>query len=293
MAGQEVSSLPFGSSLPGILKLVRWPNLLMIALSQYLGAIFLIGPSERYLEYFKDLNLLCICLGTISIAAAGYIINDYYDVKIDYINRPERVVVGKTLKRRVAMTIHIGFNLLGVLAGALVSLKMAAINALAATWLWAYSNQLKRMPLIGNLSVALLSGIAIAIVELHYQSGNNLVYIYAVFAFFISLIREIVKDIEDLKGDETFGCKTLPVVFGTRSTKYLIYILVFLFTLFLLRTLKGIDSHNTYLYFIVMIIPALLFIYKLWVADTRKQFHQLSSLLKLFMVSGILSMILV
>ena len=293
MSGIHIHSTPSGFSIPGILKLIRWPNLLMIACSQYLGAIFLIGPPGDYLKYFKDLNLLLICLGTISITAAGYIINDYYDVKIDYINKPERVVVGKILKRRVAMTIHIILNMLGVVAGVLVSLKLAIINTLAAIWLWVYSNQLKRMPLIGNLSVALLSGISIAVVEIHYQSGNNLVFIYAVFAFFVSLMREIVKDIEDLKGDATFGCKTLPVVWGTRSTKYLIFVLIFLFALFLIQALKGIASHNIYLYFISMIVPGVFFVYKLWVADTRKQFHQLSSLLKLFMLSGIISMILV
>jgi 4-hydroxybenzoate polyprenyltransferase len=293
MSGPDAHSLPSSFSLPGTLKLVRWPNLLMIAVSQYFGAIFLIGPPENYPEYFRDPKLFLLCLGTISIAAAGYIINDYYDVKIDYINKPERVVVGKVLKRRVAMFIHIGLNVVGVMAAFLVSLKVAVINTLAAIWLWAYSNQLKRMPLIGNLSVALLSGTAIALVEIHYQSGNNVVFIYAVFAFFISLIREIVKDIEDLKGGETFGCRTLPVVWGIRPTKYLVFFFILLFALYLIKALKGIDSHNTYLYFIAMIVPAIWFIYKLWTADTRKQFHLLSNLLKLFMVSGILSMALV
>ncbi len=265
----------------------------MIAISQYLGAIFLVGPSSNYPEYLKDPKLFFICIGTMCIAAAGYIINDYYDVKIDYINKPQRVVVGKLLKRRSAMFIHVGLNITGIIAGVLVSLKLLLVNLLAALWLWAYSNQLKRMPLIGNLSVALLSGLAIGVVEIHYQSGNNLILVYAIFAFFISLVREIVKDIEDLKGDETFGCKTLPVVWGIRSTKSLIYGLIFLFALFLIRILDGINSHNIYLYFVVMLIPAVLFIYKLWIADTRKQFHQLSTFLKLFMLSGILSMVLV
>ena len=175
----------------------------------------------------------------------------------------------------------------------LVSLKIAAINIVAAIWLWGYSNQLKRMPLVGNLSVALLSGLSIAIIEFHYHSGNNLVYIYTVFAFFISLIREILKDIEDLKGDQTFGCKTLPVVWGIRNTKYLLFALIFLFVICLLQIMKGIQSQNIYLYFMVMLLPAILFIYNLWVADTKKQFHQLSSFLKLFMLSGILSMMLV
>ncbi|GJM28063.1 MAG: prenyltransferase [Cyclobacteriaceae bacterium] len=279
-------------SIPGVLKLVRWPNLLMIAVSQYLAAIFLLGPAANYGRYLKDLNLLLICVGTVSIAAAGYIINDYYDVKIDYINKPERVIVGNILKRRVAMFIHIGLNLIGLICGALVSLKIASINLLAATWLWGYSNQLKRMPLIGNFSVAILSALAIAIVGIHYGAADNLIYIYAIFAFVVSLIREIVKDLEDLKGDETFGCKTLPVVWGIRPTKSLIFVLMFLFALLLINMLKEIDNNNIYLYFAAMFLPAVYFIYRLWIADTRKHFHQLSTYLKLFMASGILSMIL-
>ena len=294
MSGTNVpGSLAVSFTFSGILKLVRWPNLLMMVISQYLAAIFLIGPVSQYLNFLRDLDLAFICLGTISVAAAGYIINDYYDVKIDYINKPDRVVVGRLLKRRSAMFIHLGLNALGVVAGALVSLKIAIIDFVAAIWLWGYSNQLKRMPLVGNLSVAILSGMSIAIVEIHYQSGNSLVYIYALFAFFISLIREILKDIEDLKGDQTFGCKTLPVIWGTRNTKYMLLLVIVLFVLCLLQILKGIESQNIYLYFMVMIIPAIFFIYKLWIADTKRQFGQLSSFLKLLMLSGILSMTLV
>ena len=294
MSGTDAPGpLPVSFTFSGILKLVRWPNLLMMAISQYLAAIFLIGPASQYLNILQDLDLAFICLGTVSVAAAGYIINDYYDVKIDYINKPDRVVVGKLLKRRSAMFIHLGLNALGIVAGGLVSLKIAVINFVAAIWLWGYSNQLKRMPLVGNLSVALLSGMSIAIVEIHYQSGNSLVYIYALFAFFISLIREILKDIEDLKGDQTFGCKTLPVIWGIRITKYVMFLVIILFVLCLLQILKGIESQNIYLYFMVMIIPAIIFIYKLWIADTKRQFGQLSSFLKLLMLSGILSMTLV
>jgi len=264
----------------------------MIAITQYLAAIFLIGPSSSFKAYLNDINLLLICLGTVLIAAAGYIINDYYDVKIDYINKPERVIVGNLLKRRVAMFIHLGLTLAGLVLGVLVSLKIALINLISATWLWAYSNQLKRMPFVGNFSVAMLSALAIAVVGIHYQTQDLLIYVYALFAFVISLIREIVKDLEDLKGDETFGCKTIPVIWGIRPTKSLIFLLLFLFALLLIDMLQKINNYHIYLYFAAMLVPALFFIYRLWVADTKKHFHQLSTYLKLFMASGILSMIL-
>ena len=273
--------------------MVRWPNLLIIAFSQYLSAIFLVGPSHAYLEYLFDPQLLLICLGTVVIAAGGYIINDYYDVKIDYINKPGKVVVGNLLKRRVAMFIHIGLNILGISIGLLVSLKVACINLLAAVWLWGYSNQLKRMPFIGNLSVALLSSMAIAIIGIHYQPTENLVYIYAIFAFYVSIIREIIKDIEDLKGDETFGCQTLPVIWGIRTTKNFIFLLIILFSISMILMTAEIKSERVYIYFALMSLPALVFVYKLWLADTIKQFRQLSLYLKVFMLLGIISMLLV
>jgi 4-hydroxybenzoate polyprenyltransferase len=293
MSHSDVQPQPGNFSLKGILKMVRWPNLLIIAVSQYLSAIFLIGPSHSYLTYVYDPQLFLICLGTVLIAAGGYIINDYYDVKIDYINKPGKVVVGNLLKRRVAMFIHVGLNILGVIMGLLVSLKIAAINVLAAIWLWGYSNQLKRMAFVGNLSVAILSAMAIAIIGIHYQPQENLIYIYSIFAFYVSIIREIIKDIEDLKGDATFGCQTLPVVWGIRSTKKLVFLLIVLFSISMVLMAGEIKSERVYIYFAVMILPALAFVYKLWTADTIRHFRNLSMYLKLFMLLGIISMTLV
>ena len=294
MATNELGTTrPASFSLKGIIKLIRWPNLLIIGLSQYLSAIFLVGPAQQWKQYIFDVNLLLISLGTVLIAAAGYIINDYYDIKIDYINKPQKVVVGSVLKRRAAMFIHTGLNVLGVLAGLVVSIKIAAINLIAATWLWAYSNQLKRMPFIGNLSVALLSGLAIAVVGVHYQHNARRVYFYAIFAFFISLIREIIKDIEDLKGDASFGCQTLPVVWGIRQTNYFIYFLFLLFTITLIYLASQLGNHALNVYFGALLIPAIFIIYKIVMADTIRHFRQLSLYIKWFMLLGILSMLLI
>jgi len=276
-----------------LFKLIRWPNLLIIAISQYMTAIFLVGPSSKYLNYLLDLKLLLICAGTVLIAAAGYIINDYYDVKIDYVNRPKKVVVDKILKRRAAMFFHTGLNLAGIAIGLLVSLKIALINLMAAVWLWAYSNQLKRMPFVGNLSVALLSALAIAIVGLHYEGQTRLVYFYAIFAFFISLIREVIKDLEDLKGDATFGCKTLPVVWGIRPTKVFLYFLFIVFSLILGYLAHLMNNRVLNYYFILLLFPGVYLFYKLVIADTIKEFRALSNYLKWFMLMGIISMILV
>ena len=173
----------------------------------------------------SDYKLLLISISTVLIAAAGYIINDYYDVKIDFVNKPERVVVDKLLKRRVVMAAHSILNFAGIGIGFLVSFKIALINFLSALLLWLYSNHLKRLPFVGNVAVALLTGAALLVIAIYYQKNMFLVLVYAIFAFSITLIREIIKDIEDVKGDTVFGCRTLPVIWGIRKTKMIIYLL--------------------------------------------------------------------
>ncbi len=189
-------------------------------------AVFLCNNDHSWLETVRDPKLGILIFSTLCITAAGYIINDYYDIKIDYINKPNRVLVGRVLKRRVAMIAHIALNAVGVGLGALVSLMIGSINLAAGFLLWFYSNQLKRLPFVGNLLVALLTAASILILVLYYQANQYLVYTYAIFAFSITLIREVIKDMEDLKGDQNFGLQTLPIYWGIRKTKRLLYVLI-------------------------------------------------------------------
>ncbi|MEQ8573165.1 MAG: geranylgeranylglycerol-phosphate geranylgeranyltransferase, partial [Fulvivirga sp.] len=198
----ETHSKPTNFSISGFIQLTRFWNLLIIALAQYFTAYFLLSNSS--LVFSKEMALLSF--STIIIAAAGYIINDYYDVKIDLINKPKRVVVGRILKRRVAMIAHTVLNFIGIGIGLHLSWKLGALNFLCAFVLWLYSNQLKRIAFLGNLSVALLTGLSILIIGLFFEPDNILIMAYSLFAFAFTLIREIIKDIEDLKGDSSFGC---------------------------------------------------------------------------------------
>ena len=161
----------------------------------------------------------------------------------------------------------------------------------AAFLLWLYSNQLKRLPLVGNLVIAALSGLAVWTVSLHFPQNHLLVYTYAIFAFAISLLREIVKDMEDMQGDESFGCKTLPILLGIRYTKFFLYFLSALF-IFLLFFMAGLIGNQTLInYFLILVIPITYFIFRLVYADTKKEFTYLSAYCKVLMLSGILSML--
>ena len=277
-------------NLKSLLQVMRWPNLLIIVLTQYFTAIFLIGDLNNWKDYLYDYRLFLLSLSTALIAAAGYIINDYYDIKIDYINKPEKVIIGKIIKRRVALAIHLGLNLIALAIGIFLSIWIGLIHFISIFLLWFYSNHLKRLPLIGNLIVAVLTGATVLILSLLYDSGI-IVFVYALFAFSITLIREIIKDMEDLKGDANFGCRTLPVIWGIRKSKRFLYLIIigFLASLFIMIS----EIKNPYLnqYFILFLIPMFYFTFKLVKSDSRKNFSFLSNFCKLLMITGILSMI--
>jgi 4-hydroxybenzoate polyprenyltransferase len=275
------------------LELIRFKNLFMMVVTQYLVRLFLIGENSEWLTNIQDTGLLLLSVATVVIGAAGYIINDYYDIKIDTINKPDKVVIGKTLKRRTAMLLHTVFNIIGIAIGLYLGWWVLAGCVVASVWLWFYSNQLKRLPFVGNVSVALLTVMAVEGVNAYYGEQNMLIHTFAIFAFFISVIREIIKDMEDLRGDMHFNCKTLPIVWGIRKSKSFIYFLLITFSLCTISMLIYINIPILNYYFIFSLIPIGYFVHKLYWADRKRDYKHLSDFCKWFMLSGILVMIFV
>jgi 4-hydroxybenzoate polyprenyltransferase len=240
-------------------------------------------------ELVMNSKMLFLCLGTILITAAGYVINDYYDVKIDYVNKPERVVVGKFLPRRYILILHGTLNTLGILAGTLVSWQVTIINFLAIGLLWLYSNQLKRLPLLGNLAIASLTGSSVFVVYIFYRESVFLFATYAFFAFFISLIREIIKDMEDVEGDKKFDCKTLPIAIGIRKSKLVVYTIIIIF----LVVVAGFMQQEPKFWWVFSGLTIMLSWLSrlLFIADKNIDFARLSTLSKQIMILGLISMI--
>lgn len=277
-------------SLRGLFRISRPINLLLVAFAQFMTAFFLVESTDSGLPIYQDYRLYVLVLATVLITAAGYMINDYYDVKIDYVNRPHEVIVGKGIKRRVALFLHSLLNFTAIGLGYLVSPKIAVINFFAAFLLWFYSNQLKREPFIGNLTVAFLTGFSVYLIAFYYQKSELLVLTYAIFAFFLNLIREIIKDIEDRQGDRKHGCRTLPIVIGFRKTKQVIFLIACGFVCSILIVIFKINLPIVFIYFGLLGIAFCWFMWKIYQADRKKHFTQLSSFAKLLMLVGTLSM---
>ena len=270
-------------------KIVRWPNLLIIAVTQYLAAVLLISDNS-FESVLHDSAFMVLIISTIFIAAGGYLINDYYDIKIDYVNKPDRVVAGRFISRRQILFAHTLLTALGILGGTYVSIKIGMLNVLAAGLLWLYSNQLKRMPLWGNFAIASLTALSVYLVYFYYQQSFFLILSYTAFAFYMSLIREIIKDMEDLKGDKAFGLRTLPISIGMHKTKNAIY---FIIVLFLLTVSYLLFEEPKFFKVLGGLFLSLLILFiGITRADKPNDYKRLSRWSKIIMLLGLLSMLL-
>ena len=254
-----------------------------------------------------------ICVSSVLIAAAGYIINDYFDLNIDQVNKPEKLVVDKVIKRRWTIFWHIAFSLTGVAIGFYVDYStriwlLGFSNAICVFLLFIYSTSLKRRFLAGNILISLLTSWVILVVA--WCEYNHLIkinsglpadkilrdtFLYAGFAFVISLVREVIKDMEDIEGDRKYGCKTMPIIWGINATKVFVAVWLMVLTgiLIIIQVYAlRLGWRLSVLYSLLLIIVPLILIFKkLYSAKTAKDFHNISSLIKFVMFTGILSMI--
>lgn len=285
------------------LQITRTNNLIImlvtLAVSYYCLTDYL-TPEDLLQPRFL---LLCACV--VLTAAAGYIINDYHDINIDLINKPNKVVIGKIISRRWAMLLHFIFNGFAIISGFYLSVYIGLLVAACIVLLWLYSVHFKKQFLSGNLLVGTLSAFVIAILPLfNHLISSYLVWVYALFAFGINLIREIIKDAEDVRGDSKFNCKTLPIVFGVRKTKKVIIILVLIYTILLFAHTFIANSlipfrHSygqvfyTFYMLLFVIVPLIITTFLLINADVKSDFSRLSVLYKVIIISGLLSMVII
>lgn len=297
-------------------KLIRWKNLIMIALMQYLIKYALLLPffeSHGVITSLKPLGFIILVLATICIAAGGYIINDIYDVETDKVNKPDKVIINKHISEKNALTLFIILNVIGVglgfyLSNGIGKSGFSVIFIIASALLYIYSSYLKQLFLVGNIVVSLVVSLSILLIGVFelipaMTDANRVVQItffkiildYAIFAFMINLIRELVKDIEDIDGDYKAGMRTLPIVLGRERANKIV------FALSLIPLLSVIYYVITYLfkqqlvvgYFLVLVIAPLIYIsIKLFSAEQKAQYKHISLILKLVMLTGMLSLLL-
>lgn len=318
------------------LRLIRLPNLLIIALTQYAIRYAVVGSFlglSGFELQMSELDFFLLSLSTIMIAAAGYIINDYFDTKVDRVNRPTKIIVGKYIKRRVSMGAHIVISSIALIIAAYVAyqvghVKLVLIQLASVGALWYYSVSFKKQVLIGNVVVAILAamvpfvaGLYELIIQHDHAIDNvnkmmfyveqgtpfdDVMYVYqqllsnifkwvvgfSVFAFLSTLVREIIKDIEDYDGDKKYVSNTLAVVHGKRKAKQVAQgVAVVMMLMLAYLQYKQLQSNDTtsFMYFLFAVqIPLGYIVYQLSKASDKKDYTKLSTYTKLVMLTGIL-----
>lgn len=274
------------------LKLIRWNNLLILALMEYFARLFLIGPVADWKSIISEKEIFYLTLAVVCVAAGGYIINDYYDIKIDMLNKPERVVLIKRIHRRAAILLHICINFSAVAVSFyFLSANVALFVAFCAFVLWWYSNTLKRTAFWGNLCIAFLAFASLYMLALYYKQREEAILFFSAFAFLTTLIREILKDMEDTKGDKAFGCRTLPIVYGIPVTKGYVYIILTITAIIILFSVFIVNAILYIHLLLAVFMPLLWIVYRLYYADSPQHFKTLATHVKYIMLSGIVSMV--
>lgn len=308
------------------LKLIRWKNLLIIFLTQLLVWWCVIVPDSKNFEPNASLvsnaqTFLLLTLSTILIAAAGYIINDYFDIKIDVINKPEKVVLERAITLKTAILFHSILNIIALLLAAIVAgrahhYEWLLLQFSCTVLLWFYSTHFKRQFVIGNFVVALLASLTVIVLviykpAIHYYFDypvyleTSLDYfelnplwllgVYTFFAFILTWMREVVKDMEDYKGDAEEGCITMPIKWGLeRTAKFTQLLGIISLVVLVISEIALIGTDNIYLQ--VYIVIALIIPLSLWIKDlntkaTKEHYHKASSRIKWIMVLGVCSLI--
>lgn len=294
------------------LNFIRWKNILMLILIQVLIKYVLFPKFDTYI-FLDDFHFIILILSTILIAASGYIINDIYDIKADAVNKPEKLYVGNKISLKKANNLYFILNFSGLLLGLYLSYHIKNISffivyIIISFLLYRYAIYFKKKFLIGNLIVSFLiflSVIIIAIFDLvpatndYNQNDQLIVFVLLIkiasFAFILTLLREILKDIEDIEGDKKVNAQTIPISLGIEKTKYIvIFITIALLVGLLFFTLPYYETNKIIFYYLLILValPLLYFILKVRFSKAKKEYHKLSNLLKIIMLIGILSIFL-
>ena len=276
-----------------LFSVIRLYNIFIIIIAQYFTSIFIISIDTSISSILFDFQLFLLILSSSIAIASGYIINNFYDYEKDLINKPIKSKIDKVIRKRTKLSLYVALNFLCIYTSSLVSWRAVLFFSIYIFVIWLYSHKLKRILFIGNIVSSLLSVIPFFIILIYYKNFELIIFLYAIFLFIIVYMREIIKDLENIKGDFTLDYRTIPVVYGEKSSKYLLSI-VSLFTVAIIYILlSGFDTGMMFYYYYFSIAVLLFFIIVLWKYDSKKYYNFLHNLLKFLIVLGVLSIVLI
>lgn len=288
-----------------LFSVVRGYNIPIIILAQYLSAIFILAPEKRALDILLDFHLFLIVFASAITIASGYIINNFYDSQKDLINRPNKSMLDRLVSQKTKLSVYFTLNFIAALMALIVSRKAFLFFSVYIFLIWFYSHKIKKFPLIGNLMAALLAVLPffaillyfynkISLDDLENQKGHfAVIFAHATFLFLLLLIREMIKDLENLKGDLANNYKTIPILYGERTSKKIITLLTFLTIVPVYILIEVYDIGYMDIYFYSCFIVLIFFLLYLWKSSSKTQFLLLHNVLKFLIVSGVFCIVLI
>ncbi|MBT9187395.1 geranylgeranylglycerol-phosphate geranylgeranyltransferase [Zobellia russellii] len=276
-----------------LFSVVRGYNILMIVLAQYLASIYILAHELPVREVVLDLNLFIIVIASALVVASGYIINNFYDAEKDLINKPRKSMIDRLVGQQFKLTTYFILNFLAVIAASYVSFKAVFFFSAYIFGIWFYSHKLKKMPFVGNFVSATLAIAPFFAVFVYYKNFENVIFVHAMFLFLLILAREMIKDLENIKGDLAQNYKTIPILYGGKVSKTLISVLILLTLIPSLLLILKFDVGYMHYYFMACVLLLLLFLVLLVKSKSKKDYVWLHNILKLIIIVGVFSILLI
>ncbi len=274
-------------------SVVRGYIIPIIVLAQYLSAIFIMAPEKRALFVLLDINLFILVLASSLTIASGYIINNFYDSKKDLINRPNKSELDRLVSQKTKLQVYFSINFLVVLLAFIISIRAVLFFSVYIFLIWFYSHKLKKYPIIGNLTASILAILPFFAILLYYKNLYPQIFAHASFLFLLILIREIIKDLENIKGDIANNYRTIPVKFGDTFAKKIITFLTILTIIPIYFLVEIYEVGYMDIYFYMSLIILLFFLILLWKSDNKLDYLRLHNTLKFLVVSGVFCIVLI
>lgn len=283
-----------GFKLAVLFVSVRGYNILIIILAQYLASIFILSPDYLSLkDILFDFNLFIIVICSAMVIASGYIINSFYDSAKDLINKPLKTYLDNKLKQETKLSIYFVLNFLSVILASYVSFRAVLFFSAYIFGIWFYSHKLKKITFLGNIIASLLAITPFFAVFVYYKNFEIVIFFHAVFLFLLILIREIIKDLENISGDFAQGYKTLPVKYGEKITKIILSLLIGMAVIANLMLIQFFDLGYMDYYFYTSLFGFVIFFLLIWNSNKKIQFRLLHNLLKFVIILGVFSILLI
>lgn len=279
--------------LLSLFSVVRGYNILMIALAQYLASIYILGHELPLHKVVFDINLFIIVLASALVIACGYIINNFYDAEKDLINKPKKTMLDRLVSQRFKLTTYFILNFLAVCIASYVSFRAVVFFSAYIFGIWFYSHKLKKVPFVGNFVSATLAIAPFFAVFVYYKNFESVIFVHAIFLFLLILAREMIKDLENMKGDMAQNYRTIPIIYGSRISKICIAMLALLTLIPSILLIINFDIGHMNLYFMSCIVFLILFLVLLSKSSTKKHYVMLHNILKFIIIAGVFSILLI